>query len=217
MKAKAIAKAEADAKAIAKASAKVMAEQKRRAKAKVKALGIGGVILILATGSMAFGTSIAFAPTKAEALVVQATKKEATLKKYQNADVLTDTELVELLSAVGFTGQDLKEAWAVAKKETNGRPLAHNGNKATGDNSYGLFQINMIADLGVARREQFGLESNAELLNPVVNATIAYHMSDGGKNWSAWKGLTPKTKEWIAKFPTSNTKAEAKAKAVAKA
>jgi hypothetical protein len=212
MKAKAIAKAEADAKAIAKASAKVMAEQKRRAKAKVKALGIGGVILILATGSMAFGTSIAFAPTKAEAITAVYTKKEATLKKYHNADVLTDKELVELLHAVGFSGQDLKEAWAVAKKETNGRPLAHNGNRKTGDNSYGLFQINMIDELGIARREQFGLESNAELLNPVVNAQIAYHMSNGGKDWSAWKGMTPRTKEWLAKFPV-DLKAIAEAKA----
>jgi hypothetical protein len=200
MKAK-IERAEADVKAVARASAKVMAEQKRKAKAKVKALGIGGVILVLATGSMAFGTSIAFAPTKAEAITAIHTKREATLLKYHNADTLTDQQLVELLSAVGFKGQDLKEAWAVAKKETNGRPLAHNGNRKTGDNSYGLFQINMIADLGVARREQFGLESNAELLNPVVNAQIAYHMSKGGKDWSAWKGMTPRTKEWLSQFP----------------
>lgn len=209
MKAK-IVKAEAEAKAIAKASAKVMAEQKRKAKAKVKALGIGGVILVLATGSMAFGTSIAFAPTKAEAITAIHTKREATLVKYHNADTLTDLQLVELLSAVGFKGQDLKEAWAVAMKETTGRPLAHNGNRKTGDNSYGLFQINMIDELGIARREQFGLESNAELLNPVVNAQIAYHMSKGGKDWSAWKGLTPRTKEWLSKFPVE-LKAVAKA------
>jgi hypothetical protein len=209
MKAKII-KAEAEAKAIAKASAKVMAEQKRKAKAKVKALGIGGVILVLATGSMAFGTSIAFAPTKAEAITAIHTKREATLVKYHNADTLTDLQLVELLSAVGFEGQDLKEAWAVAMKETTGRPLAHNGNRKTGDNSYGLFQINMIDELGIARREQFGLESNAELLNPVVNAQIAYHMSKGGKDWSAWKGLTPRTKEWLSKFPVE-LKAVAKA------
>jgi hypothetical protein len=202
MKAKAkIERAEADVKAIARASAKVMAEQNRKAKAKIKALGMGGVILVLATGSLAFGTSIAFAPTKAEAITAIHTKREAILLKYHNEDTLTDQQLVELLSAVGFEGQDLKEAWAVAKKETNGRPLAHNGNRKTGDNSYGLFQINMIADLGVARREQFGLESNAELLNPVVNAQIAYHMSKGGKDWSAWKGMTPRTKEWLSQFP----------------
>ena len=202
MKAKAkIERAEADVKALAKASAKVMAERKRLAKARIKALGIGGVILVLATGSLAFGTSIAFAPTKAEAISAVITKKEATLMKYHNADTLTDLQLVELLSAVGFEGQDLKEAWAVAMTESTGNPLNHNGNRKTGDNSYGLFQINMIDKLGTARREKFGLESNAELLNPVVNAQIAYHMSNGGKNWSAWKGMTPRTKEWLAKFP----------------
>jgi len=202
MKAKAkIERAEADVKAIARASAKVMAEQNRKAKARIKALGMGGVILVLATGSLAFGTSIAFAPTKAEAISAVHTKKEATLLKYHNADTLTDLHLVELLSAVGFKGQDLKEAWAVVMKESTGNPLNHNGNRKTGDNSYGLFQINMIDGLGVARREKFGLESNAELFNPVVNAQIAYHMSNGGKNWSAWKGMTPRTKEWLAKFP----------------
>ena len=197
---KIINRAEADAKAIAKASAKVMAEQNRRAKAKLKALGVGGIVLILATGLMAFGTSIAFAPTKAEAQLVQQTKREATLKKYQNANTLTDIELIELLQAVGFKGQDLQEAWAVAKKESNGRPLAHNGNTDTGDNSWGMFQINMLGELGQDRRDKFGLKSNAELLNPVVNATITYYMSDGGKNWNAWHGITPKTEQLMEQF-----------------
>ena len=200
-------KAEADVKAIAKASAKVMAERKRKAIARAKALGIGGVVILLACGGLiTFGTTEAFAPTKAEALVVQETKREATLKKYQNANTLTDTELVELLQAVGFKGKDLQEAWAVAKKESNGRPLAHNGNIDTGDNSWGMFQINMLGELGQSRRDKFGLKSNAELLNPVVNATIAYYMSDGGKNWNAWHGITPKTEQLMDKFLTVKAK-----------
>jgi hypothetical protein len=125
---------------------------------------------------------------------------------------LSDLELVALLKAVGFEGQDLREAWAVAKKESSGRPLAHNGNASTGDNSYGLFQINMLGELGADRRAKFGLDSNAELLNPVVNAQIAYHMSNGGENWSAWKGMTARTQEWIAKFPDTKPKAKAIAK-----
>jgi hypothetical protein len=95
----------------------------------------------------------------------------------------------------------LKEAWAIAKKESNGQPIRFNGNTKTGDNSYGLFQINMISQLGPDRREKFNLRSNFDLLNPVTNAKIAYHMSNGGKNWSAWKGITAKTKIWIKKFP----------------
>ena len=127
--------------------------------------------------------------------------KAQILKKYENAPTLSDKDLALVLKAVGFKGQDLKEAWAVAKKESNGQPIRFNGNKKTGDSSYGLFQINMISDLGPERRDKFNLDTNFDLLNPVVNAQIAYHMSDGGKNWSAWHGITAKTKMWIKKFP----------------
>jgi hypothetical protein len=193
MKTNARVRAEQMPKAIAKASAK--------AQARIKALILGGSISTLAVAFGVATTTEAIAPTRAEALIVQETKVEATLKKYENSHKLTDTELVELLYAVGFEGQDLKEAWAVAMTESTGNPHSHNGNRKTGDNSYGLFQINMIDKLGIARREKFGLESNAELLNPVINAQIAYHMSNGGKNWSAWKGMTPRTKDWLTKFP----------------
>ena len=123
------------------------------------------------------------------------------LQKYENASVLSDKDLFLVLKAVGFTGHALKTAWAVAKKESNGQPLRFNGNAKTGDSSYGLFQINMIRDLGPERRSKFNLDTNSDLLNPVINAQIAYHMSNGGKNWSAWHGITQKTKMWIKKFP----------------
>jgi hypothetical protein len=126
--------------------------------------------------------------------------RAAIFKKYENASHLSDKDLYLLLKAVGFKKQDLKKAWAVAKKESNGRPMAFNGNAKTGDSSYGIFQINMIGDLGPRRRDKFNLKSNSDLLNPVVNAKIAYHMSAGGKNWSAWKGITARTKEWMNKF-----------------
>ena len=109
------------------------------------------------------------------------------LKKYKGATELSDTDLVELLSAVGFEGKALKVAYAVAKKESNGRPLAHNGNQHTGDNSYGIFQINMIADLGDDRRDKFNLKSNTQLFDPVINAKIAFFMTRGGEDWSSWK------------------------------
>jgi hypothetical protein len=127
--------------------------------------------------------------------------KEEMLERYANKTSLTDLELKKMLSLVGFKGQNLVEAWAVAKKESNGRPLAFNGNANTGDSSYGIFQINMIDSLGPDRRDKFELSSNAELFNPVLNAQIAHHMSNGGENWTAWKGMTPRTKSWMAKFP----------------
>ena len=120
----------------------------------------------------------------------------------------TDIELAQMLSAVGFEGKALKTAWAVVKKESNGRPLAFNGNTRTGDSSYGIFQINMIGGLGVARREKYDLDSNKDLFDAVVNAQIAYHMSGGGKDWTSWKISAPYTnsdeiryKYWYERFP----------------
>ena len=136
--------------------------------------------------------------TSKEVFLVSKAKK---LESFENKVSLTDLELKELLSLVGFKGKDLVVAWAVAKKESNGRPLAFNGNHKTGDSSYGMFQINMIDNLGPDRRTKFDLESNAELFNPVKNAEIAYYMTNGGEDWSSWKGITPRTKTWMKKFP----------------
>ena len=145
--------------------------------------------------------------------VVEPVKKTKPLSYFENKTSLTDIELVWLLEAVGFEGQDLKEAWAISKKESNGRPLAFNGNTLTGDNSYGIFQINMINTLGEDRRTKFDLDHNADLFNPVKNAQIAMHMSNGGSDWTSWhigKDAYTSTsgkhyakfKEWLSKFPT---------------
>ena len=132
--------------------------------------------------------------------------KKETLEKYSNtvykpSEMLSDTELIELLATVGFEGKALKTAWAIAKRESNGRPLAYNGNRNTGDSSYGIFQINMLGNLGVDRKEKFNLKSNDLLFDPTKNAEIAYHMTKGGLDWSAWKGLTPRAMEFYLKFP----------------
>jgi hypothetical protein len=133
--------------------------------------------------------------------LVAVNKDLEVLKKYQDSTNLTDGQLKELLYAVGFRGEGLKKAWAVAKKESNGRPLAFNGNSSTGDSSFGIFQINMIGLLKDDRKDKFGINFTSELLNPVINAQVAYHMSKGGKDWSAWHGVTAKTKVWMKKFP----------------
>lgn len=128
-------------------------------------------------------------------------KRTKKLEEFKKAKKLTDEDLALLLFLVGFEGSDLKEAWAIAKKESNGRPLAYNGNTKTGDNSYGVFQINMIGKLGPERLEKFNLQNKKELFNPVTNAEIAFHMSRGGEDWSSWKGLTSATKKWLLHFP----------------
>ena len=115
-----------------------------------------------------------------------------------------------LLHEAGFRNTHLKQAWAIVMKESTGRPTAYNGNESTGDKSYGIFQINMIGSLGVDRRAKFNLSSNNELFNPLKNAKIAYHMSNGGENWSSWdidstgyNGGKSRSKylEWLALYP----------------
>lgn len=160
---------------------------------------VGCLAIIIAaavTGNNANAKTVEAPEKKTVALKVVSQKQ--MLKKYQNATSLTDRELKNLLSTVGFNGKSLKMAWAIAKAETNGRPLAFNGNRKTGDSSYGIFQINMIGALGPERRDKFDLRSNVELFNPVKNAEVALHMSGSGSDWSAWKnGQTPRVRHFL--------------------
>ncbi len=99
-------------------------------------------------------------------------------------------ELIGHLQKAGFKGEGLRTAYSISMRESGGRPDAFNPDASTGDRSYGLFQINMLGNLGPARRQQYGLKSDAELLNPEVNAKVAYRMSNGGKDFGAW-GIGP--------------------------
>jgi hypothetical protein len=150
------------------------------------------------------------AAAEARDVEVKIPTKEDKLAAYSlRRDQLSAAELKELLSLVGFKGSNLKEAWAVAMKESTGRPTSHNDNASTADNSYGLFQINMRGYLGDARREKFNLKSNAELLNPVLNAEIAYFMSGGGEDWGSWGigknayngGKAGSYYDWLSQYP----------------
>ncbi len=152
-------------------------------------------------------------PTASQALQVEVPVKSTvqlkkeTLEKYSTtvykpSETLTDGELKELLSAVGFEGKALKQAWAIAKSESNSRPMAYNGNRKTGDSSYGIFQINMLGQLGIDRKEKFDLKSNILLFDPVINAEITYYMTKGGLDWSSWSSLGgDRYKEFLTKFP----------------
>jgi cell wall-associated NlpC family hydrolase len=99
---------------------------------------------------------------------------------------MTNSGLKGILQAAGFSGTGLATAYAVAMAESGGKAGAHNPNVKTGDNSYGLFQINMLGQMGANRLKQFGLTSDDQLYDPMTNAKAAYAISSGGKNWGAW-------------------------------
>jgi hypothetical protein len=77
---------------------------------------------------------------------------------------------------------------AIALGESGGNTRAHNDNPATGDNSYGLWQINMRGQLGPDRRREFGLSSNDQLFDPATNARAMVKIlrSQGVRAWSVF-------------------------------
>ena len=95
-------------------------------------------------------------------------------------------DLLKILQDAGFSGSGLQTAYAVAMAESGGNARAHNPDASTGDNSYGLFQINMLGGMGPERRSAYGLSSNEDLFNAEQNAKVAYQMSKGGSDWSPW-------------------------------
>lgn len=101
--------------------------------------------------------------------------------------------LIKFLSNIGFKGKALDTAFAIALAESGGYAGQVNNTK-----DYGLFQINMAGDNYKDRinkswvssnKSRFKLKGLNDLLNPTINAQVAYHMSNKGKNWSRWETL----------------------------
>lgn len=115
-------------------------------------------------------------------------------------DGLSNSALRDVLSAAGFKGQALETAMAVARAESGGIPGRHSDPSLLKDDSYGLFQINMLGQMGVRRNAnylkqygQYGYTGPESLYNPEINARIAYDISKGGSNWSdAWVNTSKK-------------------------
>lgn len=100
---------------------------------------------------------------------------------------LTSDQIAAYAKQAGFTGEDIKIAVAVALAESGGNPRSHNATPP--DDSYGLWQINMLGDLGPSRRKDFGIKTNEELYDPAVNARAAYIVWKRS-GWGAWTTYT---------------------------
>ncbi|MFJ9780019.1 transglycosylase SLT domain-containing protein [Amycolatopsis sp. NPDC101161] len=90
--------------------------------------------------------------------------------------------------AAGFRGPGLTTAVAVALAESGGRTTAHNATPP--DDSYGLWQINMLGALGPERRRQYHLKSDDRLFDPDTNARVAHSISGGGHDFTPWSTYT---------------------------
>ena len=115
-------------------------------------------------------------------------------------EVLNDSTLLSILSGAGFSGTSLDTALRVVRAESGGRPGALNDYAKTGDYSLGLFQVNMIGDLGRRRNAKYlkeyagiGYTGPESLYDPAINARIGYDISKSGTKWSdAWVNTSKK-------------------------
>ena len=125
---------------------------------------------------------------------------------------LTPAQLLQLAQGAGFKGQDATTMAAIAMAESSGNPGAHNRNASTGDNSYGLAQINMLGSMGPARLKQFGLQRNEQLLDPQTNFKAAKQVRDssGFGAWSTYgsskyKQFLPQVQKAASGLPSTQT------------
>ena len=133
-------------------------------------------------------------------------------------------QIVQVARAAGIPEKDVPLMTAIALAESGGKSGAHNTTYP--DNSYGLWQINMLDEpgymLGEERRKQFGLKSNDELFNPVTNAKAAYSIlkQQGFGAWSVYSNRSyeqflpaakkaaagPRTNTYVTSQADSNTR-----------
>lgn len=101
---------------------------------------------------------------------------------------LNPAQAASLIKSVGGTDDEARVLGAITVPESSGINTKHN-TKAP-DDSYGLWQINMIGKLGPERLKQFGLSSPDELYDPQKNAKAALAIARGPggfNNWSTYK------------------------------
>lgn len=95
-------------------------------------------------------------------------------------------DLQQYLRVAGWPENLIVTMAAIGLAESRGNPQAHNAKPP--DDSYGLWQINMLGNLGPARRRQFGINSNSDLFDPLTNAkaALAIYSQQGLRAWSTY-------------------------------
>lgn len=99
------------------------------------------------------------------------------------------TDMLRLALNQGLAPEKAILMAAVGMAESTGRTDVVNNNPATGDNSFGLWQINMIGSLGPSRMAKYGLRSFDDLKDPETNARVMSDIlgSSGINAWGAYK------------------------------
>jgi hypothetical protein len=178
---------------------------------KLKKIITSSTVAIIATtmfGVAAPANAVEFVPQKT---VSQETNKKINKNSYtqknsgnKNSKDECKTRLIRTLEETGFKGQNLRQAWAIVMRESGGREDA-----ISRTNDYGIFQLNKRAH---GKQDWW---DDKKLLTREYNAKIAFRMSQGGNNWSAWdisgdgrylgnyspRSVYNKYLEWYNKYP----------------
>jgi hypothetical protein len=98
-------------------------------------------------------------------------------------------EYLQLGLQNGLSKEDAITMAAVGMAESTGNSGVRNTNPDTGDDSFGLWQINMIGNLGPDRLRRYGLRSAEDLKDPETNARVMASMfkTDGITAWGAYR------------------------------
>jgi cell wall-associated NlpC family hydrolase len=123
-------------------------------------------------------TTMAAPRTVATTSTQSVTGTSSTVPVTRPGGQLSPRELVSVLEKAGFRGEGLHTAWAVAMRESHGRPGALGAVNSNGTRDHGLFQLN---DIHLGRSID-----PAQVYDAATNAAAAFRMSKGGTNWSAW-------------------------------
>ena len=103
------------------------------------------------------------------------------------AGAMDPNAIADILKRRGFPDDAIWKMIAISHRESRWMPNVHNVNPKTGDDSYGLFQINMKGDTGKGHRKDWAswLTSDEGLLDPKNNIHAARLMYGGG-NLDPW-------------------------------
>lgn len=102
---------------------------------------------------------------------------------------------LQAAAAAGFSGDELVTIVSLAGRESRFNPQAYNGNLGTGDNSYGLWQINTLNGMWDRMKGPLGLTSKDQLKDPMINAKAAKYLFDQSNTpffaWGPYRGDAP--------------------------
>lgn len=101
---------------------------------------------------------------------------------------MNQSQLYTLAKNAGLSDSRARLAAAIGMAESGGDPSQVT--RDDDDESYGLWQINMLGSMGPSRRALYGLSSNNDLLDPATNARVMSDISKQGQNFNAWGAYT---------------------------